>query len=471
MRHSDEPVLEDFLEHAQDVEAVARDILSGPTPFVMGVHGDWGAGKSSFLMKLRWFLAGSKVGPQTPKELNELGKTLWRESYKGGGQGVETIWFEAWRYQFETTPIVALLNEIRAHFAEQKGFVARSRRALDQAGKLTYAALMSIEEVTKQIGIQPSKIVKGGEKWERDRLQEPLPSKLCRDLLDDAIRTLLGRNKERRLIVMIDDLDRCEGHVAFRLLEALKIYLSIPSCVFVLGLDWRTIRQAVAGQMIESGMIDSEQSRAATLLRADDYLDKLCQGLHRLPLIADARPYLTELITVPPFADPEDWIGTIIEHRLLPANPRKIKSFIGGLIRYVNQMATILVGVELDRDLALVVSYLKQYENDVFRILENDERFWNEIVRFCRIGGRDPQADTAWPDMHPVFAERKLRDAPEYSGTAAVDQDHVPAGYSPLFPDPADERVLRVAELVRAWDNTNKLTPDLFRQYVQLRSL
>ena len=61
MYHSDEPSLEDFLNHAGHVESVATMIKTCTPPFVVGVHGDWGSGKTSFLKKLRLYLAGNVV--------------------------------------------------------------------------------------------------------------------------------------------------------------------------------------------------------------------------------------------------------------------------------------------------------------------------------------------------------------------------------------------------------------------------
>ena len=343
------------------------------------------------------------------------------------------------------------------------------RRCLTRPASVTYAALMSIEEVTKQVGIQPSKIVEGGEKWERDRLRQPLPSQLCRDLLDDAIRTLLGPKKDRRLVVFIDDLDRCTRPVAFRLLEALKIYLSIPSCVFVLGLDWRTIRQAVAAEMMKTEIDDKERRGDVVLLRADDYLDKLCQAVHRLPLMADAEPFLTDLTHSTEFEQPKEWVNQILQYNLLPANPRKIKSFVNGLIVYVGQLRKAVAG-ELDRDLALIVAYLKLYEDRVFRILESNVGFWDEIVRFCKTGASDPETGEARRDVHDVFQSRKLPDSPVFPDVPIEGEEFKPVHYQPLFPDPADERVFRAAKLIREWSKKTSLTNNLFRQYIQLRS-
>ena len=82
-------------------------VAKGKPPQVIGVHGDWGSGKTSFLLQLQWRLTGEC--PQLPKE-RRLGMSKPERPY----DNVTVVWFEAWRYQYEAVPIVALLQEIRS---------------------------------------------------------------------------------------------------------------------------------------------------------------------------------------------------------------------------------------------------------------------------------------------------------------------------------------------------------------------
>src|SRR4051794_6890454 len=49
-----------------------------------------------------------------------------------------------------------------------------------------------------------------------------------------------------RLVVFVDDIDRCSPDKALALLDAIKVFLDLPGCIFVLGLDLSVAQKALA---------------------------------------------------------------------------------------------------------------------------------------------------------------------------------------------------------------------------------
>jgi hypothetical protein len=99
---SDEPVTRLVADGDEYVARVAREIARCRPPQVFGVHGEWGAGKTSFLCSIEYFMTGRcrrladvEIGTGDPK-----------------CKDVRVVWFEAWRYQYEEAPVIALLHEI-----------------------------------------------------------------------------------------------------------------------------------------------------------------------------------------------------------------------------------------------------------------------------------------------------------------------------------------------------------------------
>lgn len=80
---------------------------------------------------------------------------------------------------------------------------------------------------------------------------------------------LLKESAITKLIVVIDDLDRCLPETILETLEAIKLFLFVPRTAFILGADERLVKYAVRrrfpelpGQLVEVG---------------SDYLEKLIQ--------------------------------------------------------------------------------------------------------------------------------------------------------------------------------------------------
>jgi formylglycine-generating enzyme required for sulfatase activity/Cdc6-like AAA superfamily ATPase len=83
--------------------------------------------------------------------------------------------------------------------------------------------------------------------------------------------------KNGRLVVFIDDLDRCSPDKAPEVLEALKLFTTTHGCVYVLGLDHDIVRQGVATKYKFS------QAEGA------EYLEKIIQIPFHLPPLEDDR--------------------------------------------------------------------------------------------------------------------------------------------------------------------------------------
>ena len=103
----------------------------------------------------------------------------------------------------------------------------------------------------------------------------------------DALQLALGENG--RLIVFVDDLDRCLPEQAIEVLEAIKLFLEVEGTVFVLGMDKEVVElgiQARYGAMFHTGGI----ARAELPISGDAYLQKIVQiPFHLPPLVSDDR--------------------------------------------------------------------------------------------------------------------------------------------------------------------------------------
>ena len=285
---SDQPAYDDRLNFAPYAKTLA-DILADPdtdTPLTIGVFGGWGQGKTSLMNMVQ-------------RRLEDTLQTKFP---------VRSVWFNAWLYSHQQSLWRALISRV---LSGARGFATLSADAQAQlnrlearlyqsstptAGQLTLPAgtltgldavalppLMGLELLRRQSE-------RGGQDAEARRLAELIAdveqseADTRRDqiaALDDFRREFENVSRKcivdhGRLAVFVDDLDRCLPDQAVEVLEAVKLFLDVPGCVFVLG---------IARDVIEEG-IRVRYKDYATQLDGAQYLEKIIQIPFALPPIA-----------------------------------------------------------------------------------------------------------------------------------------------------------------------------------------
>ena len=382
--------------------------------------GSWGSGKTSFLRKV-WAYLGGDFEPQdaTDKQRGKQGKARktrldakraeWFKEERAifdkllkcpdgkSARTVEPLWFNPWEHQFEATPLIALLNEMRQHFTLTRQIINESGKLLDVT---IHSVFNSLGDLAKDLRIPlPSAktVMERGREYEAEHLSTALTSQRFRNFFEKAIETITG--DKGLLVIFIDDLDRCEGEVAYRLLESLKLYLNAKNCVFILGLDQQHLERTISKALSAEKEISPGPHRPL----AREYLSKMLQGTFHLPVPRQTISYIEKLLNDAEFkervetlfgitADGFELFRTGLAITLdqnLPHNPRRIKAFVNSWRLYLdalpdppNEKAD-----KLDWRLTLILQYLAHFEEPLFRKIEQAPAFYsNEFVAFCRSG-------------------------------------------------------------------------------------
>ncbi len=132
------------------------------------------------------------------------------------------------------------------------------------------------------------------------------------------IRAIQKKVKEKRLVVLIDDLDRCTPELLPQLLLSLRELLDLPGFTFLLAFDDEIVGRALTD--INPAWSDGS-----------DFLAKILDFRFHLPPVSEKqkqRLVLRALAKYCPFV-PEESVKGVQD--LLPANPRKLKTLIRSL--------------------------------------------------------------------------------------------------------------------------------------------
>jgi hypothetical protein len=98
----------------------------------------------------------------------------------------------------------------------------------------------------------------------------------AQDAFEELIRLVRKENQERRIVFLVDNLDRCSPENVVRLLESIKNFLNAPSCTWVFAMD--------------SGVIASyiDKKYENTKMDGNSYLDKIIPEQYHIPPVTSS---------------------------------------------------------------------------------------------------------------------------------------------------------------------------------------
>ena len=108
--------------------------------------------------------------------------------------------------------------------------------------------------------------------------------------------------KGERLVVFVDDLDRCLPEKAIEVLEAIKLFLDVKGCIFLLGLDQEVVTRGIKVKYRDFAVDEGAESQKKIQIDGAAYLEKIIQLPFRLPKIEPRamQPFVSQLAVSPP---------------------------------------------------------------------------------------------------------------------------------------------------------------------------
>lgn len=298
--------------------ALADTILHSRAEFAVGIFGSWGSGKTTLMHAIERVLARH--------------------------ENVVPVWFAAWRYEKDPNLLLPLLDVINdaleARTKGKKGWAHDAAVGVGRAGQAFLAGLkVSANLPVIQADFEPGKMIEAIRKGR----EQPRPLSFYRagfKMLQDAIRGLSG-NGTRRVVIFVDDLDRCMPPNALDVLESMKLFFDVEGCIFVVGLDQEIAERAVALKYraftdadVKTGTTGAALTQQS--ISGSEYLKKLFQVWFSLPPVQaqQLQEYLDTIETGDlGEAQRRDFTENVCRHfKVLQGqallNPREIKRLI-----------------------------------------------------------------------------------------------------------------------------------------------
>ncbi|MBL8903584.1 MAG: NTPase KAP [Rhizobiales bacterium] len=294
----------DYLYYESVAKTVVKIIKKkSDEPLTIGLHGDWGAGKSSTLLMIE-------------KELGSEDRTL-------------CVRFNGWLFEGYDDAKAVLIETIVAELLKKRSGVQivadKAAEVLKNVSWFKVARTVGGAALTFATGLPNSDLLQGIGKIAQGVIANPkdvLTGEMLNKVLDGAAEhfksaptdsapqrmhafredfaELLKNAKIEQLIVLIDDLDRCLPSTAIATLEAIRLFLFVPHAAFVIAADEGMIEYAVRNHFPDLPASTGPSSYAR------NYLEKLIQVPFRMPSLgyAETRVYLTLLLYLNSGVDP-----------------------------------------------------------------------------------------------------------------------------------------------------------------------
>lgn len=319
------------------------------TPLTIGIYGDWGSGKTSVMRMLKREL-----------EQDRESRTI-------------CVWFDAWKFARaehslwralllavidqigETLPdsqdLSANLAQLRERLFQSLTIQEQGDLKINWSQALPFTLDAGIRMMTaglgEKLGIDNLVSDLFGDKSEKlsakDAEKATKLIQRCQsehyhaqitaiDQFERALSKLIEEKvvneHKHRLVVFVDDLDRCLPSDAISALEAIKLFFDTDGCLFILGMD----RDVVERGILERFPPGSNGENVKLLVDPRKYLDKIVQIPISLPPLTKQQisAFLDNLLDDPnvdvKIKHCQDLIRTAV-----PQNPRTLKRVLNVL--------------------------------------------------------------------------------------------------------------------------------------------
>ena len=252
----DAPIETDLLGYEPFARTLAEFLSASelPTPYCVGIYGSWGTGKSSFMAMMRRHLS----------EAMSADHLLWFEPWLFDNK--EEVWKAL---VYTTLHHLETLNSAPGKRSEQRA--DRIGRLLKGLGRVSLNA--TIGTVTQGL-VNFDQLASMYAHSEHDATQFLNTFRHEFETIKDELLSSVSGEGHARLIIFVDDLDRCAPDSAITVLEAIKLFFDMRGCVFVLGIDRAVVQQGIELKYNHNEDISGER-----------YLEKLVQLPFQLPAI------------------------------------------------------------------------------------------------------------------------------------------------------------------------------------------
>jgi len=342
---------------------IANIIKNSNPHFTIGIYGEWGTGKTTLMKAIEKHLLENNIFEKK--------------------QTILPVWYNAWKHERENS--IATLSLMKT-----VAYTMDNHKQFNDVSKAIFTALTIYDKDLMQQLVLNMISQKGNELEEQIDEKMSYLQKLYRnsvyfdglEKIKQQMEKIRGSDQlgDHRVVIFIDDLDRCSPNKALEVLESIKLFLDIEGFVFIIGLSHKTVTKLISHAYKSTGV------------KGEDYIKKIIQIPIQIP--SWSHEHIIDLIEtrIAPNLNPEytkflhQNSGMIA--RIVDYNPRQLKRFINSVIIAFETFASKENSPEITFNEIFLVKILKSEWPDFYAEFIRNQDF-REIIKWLITRPRD----------------------------------------------------------------------------------
>lgn len=206
---------------------------------VIAIDGEWGSGKTYFVHQVKWLF--DSVNENIDSDIKTVLNSTSPKLDNIIGHKYKVFYYDAWKHDKSNNPFFTLLRSMILtfggidYFKEEMGFIKSILKSASHIAKgVTPIDVESLFKGTKTLcGINDT------EQFSELEFIEQM------DLQVNSFLDYICEGQYEKLVIFIDELDRCKPSFAVELLEIIKHYFNNDKVIFVLSTNLKEFQYCI----------------------------------------------------------------------------------------------------------------------------------------------------------------------------------------------------------------------------------
>lgn len=332
----------DFLDLDNNKEILEKNNL-------IAIYGSWGSGKSCLM------------------------KTIYNNL---NSEKFDVMWFDTWKYEKDDNLAFSLFKYIgKDNFFDK--IKKNGSNVLNNAYGIFKSLAKGVELNFGIFNIKPGEAMDEAEKQDEKIKKDIMNPKCLWEKIEEfeSVFKNVKISNNKRLVVFLDDLDRCESDNIITLISAIKLLLSInKNIIFIIGVDKTAVTLALKNKY------NNDYNKA------DEYLEKIFSITFELINNMQEQNFLKYIAEITGLEEKSSELILNLFNALHFTNARHIKKVLRKYYFMKEYLKDMGIDIEDNRNVLLIIYIiiLNIYYSDEYKyIIRNDkEKIYENIMLF-----------------------------------------------------------------------------------------